>query len=358
MSNLENSDPDTTPWRVEKNPVETNQIDQCLEDNPNIRFRASLLSTGADREYHLANHPINQRPVAILTNAIKGAFLVVSDAVRFKRLGCSFLADFRTGKSTALEMIARDLRDVLPEVAYELVTAMTHDAVTERIFWGDIAVAFGLSLPRSAHERQQLLRAAIITACKEAGGRSFCLFVDEGQNWGVREYTFLRDFTNKLLLEDRYTVTTVIFGDLRLKTLASKFRADRKDLWARFLMKQELFECMSSVDDFLFFFSEYDSIKRCQYPAGTGLSYSEFYLPIAYASGWRLGGEAQNAWDAFVRAAASVNKKVTGIGMQWVGDAVNQFLTAKMSADVAFFKSSSDDWNEAIYQSKYIDSLL
>jgi hypothetical protein len=150
----------------------------------------------------------------------------------------------------------------------------------------------------------------------------------------------------------------VIFGDLRLKKLASDFRVARKDLWARFLMKQELFPSMNSVEDLKYFFSEYDNVKRCEYPAGTGLSFSEFFLPLAYASGWRLENEAKNAWDAFIRAATEVKRKSSGIGMQWVGDAVNHFLTAKMADDVVGFNSSSDDWNEAIVQSKFIDSLI
>ncbi|WP_234086889.1 ATP-binding protein [Azonexus sp. R2A61] len=321
-------------------------------------LRSATLSAGPDREYHLTNHPIYQRPVQILTNAIKDAFLIASDAVRFKRLGCSFLADFRAGKSTALEMIARHLTDVLPDVASQLVSAITHDAVTERTFYGDLLIAFGLPIDGSAQDRSSRLRGAIITACINAGGRHFCLFIDEGQNWGGREYTFLRDFSNQLRQDDRYVLSTVIFGDLRLEELASSFRSKRKDLWARFLMKPESFAGIRSIEDLKFFLSEYDNIKRCEYPAGSKLSYSEFFLPLAYASGWRLADEAQNAWDAFVRSAASVNRKLGDIGMQWVGDTVTQFLTGQMAIDVAKFKSTPDDWDAAVLHSKFIDSLI
>ncbi len=358
MTDLELSSLERESGSIEKRLAEKDPKEQEREDLRSSALRFAALSPGADREYHLANHPLNQRPVAILTESIKSAFIIASDAVRFKRLGCAFLADFRTGKSTALEMIARELTNVLPEVACELISAIAHDTVTERAFWGDILVAFGLPLYGNAQDRFQRLRAAIITACAEAGGRHFCLLIDEGQNWGQREFTFLRDFSNQLRQKDRYVLTTVIFGDLRLKDLAATFRSDRKDLWARFLMKPEPFASMGSVKDLQFFLSEHDNVKRCEYPAGSKLSYSEFFLPRAYASGWRLSDEAQNAWEAFVRAAATVNRKIRDIGMQWVGDAVTHFLTANMAADVEGFNSLPEDWDAAVLQSKFIDSLI
>lgn len=358
MTNLEKSTLETEPRCIEASLTETDPKEQERDDRRSSALRSAALSPGADREHHLANHPLNQRPVAILTTAIKNAFIIATDAVRFKRVGCAFLADFRTGKSTALEMIARELTDVLPEVACELVSAIGHDTVTERAFWGDLLVAFGLPFYGNAQDRFQRLRLAIITACAEVGGRHFCLLIDEGQNWGKREFTFLRDFSNQLRQKDRYVLTTVIFGDLRLKELAAELRSDRKDLWARFLMKPEPFACMGSVEDLKFYLSEHDNVKHCEYPAGSKLSYSEFFLPRAYASGWRLSDEAQNAWDAFLRAAATVNRKLRDIGMQWVGDAVTHFLTAGMANDVEGFKSFPEDWDEAIFQSKFTDSLI
>lgn len=337
-------------------PINSEESKERSEYSPPLHL--IVLRAGPDREYHLANHPLNQRPVHILTNAIKEAFLIASDAVRFKRLGCSFLADFRSGKSTALEMIARQLRDVLPNVACQLVSAITHDAVKERVFYGDLLMAFKLPTDGTAQDRFIRLRGAIITACINAGGRHFCLLIDEGQNWGAREYTFLRDFANQLRQDDRYILTTVIFGDLKLIEVASSFRSKRMDLWARFLMKPELFAGIRNINDLKFFLSEFDNIKRCEYPAGSYLSYSEFFLPRAYASNWRLADEAHNAWDAFVRSAATVNRKLDQIGMQWVADTVTHFLTAQMASDVAEYKGTPDNWDEAVLHSKFLDSLI
>jgi hypothetical protein len=123
-------------------------------------------------------------------------------------------------------------------------------------------------------------------------------------------------------------------------------------------MKPEPFACMRSVEDLKFFMSEHDNVRRSEYPSGSKICYSEFFLPRAYANGWRLGNEAQNAWEAFERAAATVNRKLRDIGMQWVGDAVTHFLTAQMSEDVEGFTSLPKNWDEAVNQSKFTDSQI
>ncbi|MBK6595676.1 MAG: ATP-binding protein [Burkholderiales bacterium] len=321
-------------------------------------LRSAALNDGPDRAYYLENHPLNQRPVKVLTLSIRESFLVVSAAIKFKRPGCSFSAKFRSGKSTALLMIKESLPTVMPQVAYGLISAKDHDTVTERVYWGDHLIALELVTDGTAQERQNRLRAAIISACIQAGGRHFCLLIDEGQNWNAREYTFLRDLANQLREQDGYILTTIIFGDPRLDELSSMFREKRKDLWARFLMKPQPFFGIRNIDDLRFFLAEHDSAKRCEYPAGSGISYTEFFLPSAYESGWRLGEQAQCVWDAFVRAAAKVNREVNDIGMQWVGETVIHFLTAQMANDVPGFIGSSEKWDDAIVSALFIDSLI
>jgi len=333
---------------------------ETTHDDQNIRqvIRFAALSDGPARSYYLDTHPLNQRPVQVLTNSIKESFLLVSDVIKFKRPGCALSAKFRSGKSTALLMIKRELPDVMPQVAIGLISAKDHDTVTERVYWGDHLIALGLVTDGTAQDRQNRLRAAIIAACIQAGGRHFCLLIDEGQNWNAREYTFLRDLANQLREQDGYVLTTVIVGDPRLNDLSSLFRDKRKDLWARFLMKPQPFFGIRNIEDLRFFLAEHDSTKRCEYPAGSGVSYTEFFLPAAYESGWRLGAQSQCVWDAFVRAAAKVNREVSEIGMQWIGETVIHFFTTQIANDMTGFEGSPENWDDAISKAQFIDSLI
>lgn len=333
--------------------------DDRTEEAPKDRraLRIAALNKGPDREAYLEMHPLNQRPVRILTQSIKDSFLSIGAAIKFKRPGCAFSAKYRSGKSTALLMIKDDLPSVMPSVAYGLISAKDHDSATERVFWGDLLIAHGLVTDGTAQERQNRLRAAIISACIQAGGRHFCLLIDEGQNWNAREYTFLRDLANQLREQDGYVLTTIVFGDPRLDEISSTFREKRKDLWARFLMSPQPFFGIRNVGDLEYFLREHDNAQRCEYPAGSGISYTEFFLPTAYESGWRLSNQAVCVWDAFERAATKVNQRFTDIGMQWVGETVIDFLTTQIPNDVAGF-SGETCWDEAIANSQFIDSLI
>lgn len=321
-------------------------------------LRIAALSIGPDRERYFDSHPLNQRPVKVLTTSIKDAFLSVASAIKFKHPGCAFSARFRSGKSTALLMIQDKLPGEVQAVAFGLITAQEHDAATERVFWGDLLIALRLITEGTAQDRQNRLRTAIISACLQAGGRHFCLLIDEGQNWDARAYTRLRDLANQLREQDGYLLSTVIFGDPRLDDLSANFREKRKDLWARFLMRPEPFFGIRDVSELRYFFAQHDSTMLCEYPAGSGISYTEFFLPSAYESGWRLANQAQYAWDAFVRAATEIGQEISDIAMQWVGDTVIHFLITQMKNDVVAGFNFQSAWDDAVKDSRFIDSLV
>ena len=323
-----------------------------------LKLRAAVLGDLDERLRLLPAHPLNQRPVKILTQSVRDTFLEVCEALVYKRPGYCFTADYRVGKSTALLMIKEKLPQSLPQVAVGLVSAQDHERVTERVLWGDILTAFKLITTGTAQDRQKRLRSAIIGACVQAGGNQFALLIDESQNYKEREFTCLRDLANQLRDEDGYTLTTVCLGDPRLSELSRAFRKTRKDLWARFLMKPERFYGIRDLTDLRFFLAEHDNTKRCEYPAGSGISYTEFFLPKAYANGWRLEKEAQNLWDAFARAAGTANREVTEIGMQWVGESVIRFLTLAISKDFSEFRAEPSLWDDAVQLSCFTDTLI
>lgn len=321
-------------------------------------LRSQVLSGGEVRDSHLLTHPLNHRPVQIVTEQIKEAFLAITEVIAFRQPGCCFIAKYRHGKSTAIVMIASHISEVAPNIGSHLVVAKSHDQVTERNFWGDILASMQLPLLGTAEERSDRVRKAMKAACQQAGGKQFVLLIDEGQNWGTREYTWLRDLTNQLSHEGQYTVTTIIFGDASLSEVSNEFRTNRQDLWARFLMKPRQFSGIRDLRDLAFFLSQFDSCSDYVYPAGSGICYSEFYLPKAYASGWRLKGEADHLMQAFIRGAAQVNRSFTEIGMQWVGDAVNDFLNSMMHKDGRGFSPDYSEWDSAVQTSRFQDSLI
>ncbi len=322
------------------------------------RLRAEVLTPGPERDRHVDQHPLNNRPLYILTMPVLKTFQEVVVAIKRKRPGQAYMAEFRKGKSTGWKMIKTKIKEVLPNVAFGLVPASTLSSNTDAALWREILEAHGLPVTGTAQERRSRFMNYVISSCITAGGRHFVLFIDEGQNWGEAEYTYLRDLETALADLHDYLLTTVIVGDPKLQDLSDAFRATRKDLWSRFMMAPAQFPGTDSVDDLKFYMAEHDSIKRCEYPAGSGVSYTEFFMQKAYAAGWRLEDQAQMAWEAYARAAETVGRKPENIGMQWVSEAVVEFLLAVSARDSANFASEAADWDKAIHDCCYVESLI
>lgn len=120
-----------------------------------------------------------------------------------------------------------------------------------------------------------------------------------------------------------FTLSTVTFGDMQLGAIRGKFQRTRQDLWARFMMKSTVFSGIRGREDLAYFLSQLDDAEKYEYPSGSNISYSEFFFPLAYNTGWRLESQTDAIWQAFERAASTVNRKVEELGMQWVSDRPN-----------------------------------
>jgi hypothetical protein len=321
-------------------------------------LRHAILCPGTEREKYTDLHPLNNRPLYILTVPIKTIFLEVVTAIKRKRPGYSNCAEFRQGKSTAWVMIKREIKEVLPTIAFGLVAATGHAPFSERNLWGELLDAHELPLMGTSQDRHGRFKRFVISSCITAGGKHFVLFIDEGQNWGTREYTCLRDLETQLHDHHDLLLTTVVVGDPSLQQLSDSFRASRKDLWSRFMIKPTQFPGTNSLTDLSFYMAEHDSPVRCEYPAGSGISYTEFFMPQAFKNGWRLAAEAQLLWDAYARSASTLGRSPENIGMQWVTESIVNFLSAQTARDAPDFASDSADWDAAVLEANYLESLI
>ena len=87
----------------------------------------------------------------------------------------------------------------------------------------------------------------------------------------------------------------------------------------------------------------------------------QFFLPNAYAQGWRLASDAGICWEHFkafahTRLNAPVAPKLT-LGMEWVAAAMQYALTYYGDLDRAGFSLSEEQWKVAIESTGFPDSL-
>jgi hypothetical protein len=335
------------------------QVDQPSTAAERQRLlRDAALLPGPDRHQYLQSHPLHASIVEIKSPPIRAALLLAQEAVKFRRPGLAFAADCRHGKTTMVAMVSRALGEMFPSVPYEVITAAKHDKPTEKAIWTDVLQGFGIEAAGTAMDRKSAATNAILTACLESGGDTFALYIDEGQNWGDLEFNFLRDLSNELRGYKKKTLITITAGDLKLKKVADAIRASDKGLWSRFLRTVQVFTGISSRQELREFMEEYDSPNGCEYPLASGVCYSQFFVPHAYANGWRLAHEADRLWEELEAVAQMHKQTLSDVGMQWIAESILTFLTLQMEKDAPGVRPSGDDWKDAVTSSQFETTFL
>lgn len=321
-------------------------------------LRDAALLQGPERQALLREHPLHGLIIEIKTPPVKEALLLIQEHIKFRRPGLALAADCRHGKTTMLTMVSKAMAQMFPNVPHARITLAKHDTATEKALWTDVLLGFKVQAAGTAVERKNTARNSVLTACREAKGDTFALYIDEAQNWGELEFNYLRDFSNELREYEKKALITITVGDLKLKTVADAIRLSDKGLWSRFLRTVMTFAGISSKEELLAVMKEYDSIAGCEYPIGSGVSYSEFFLPHAYAGGWRLASEMPLLWRELEAVAKNHDKPLADVGMQWIADSILAFLTLEMLKDAPGYRPNGDTWQQAVASSQFETTFL
>lgn len=333
------------------------------ESDPSVskdRLRELALNPGPERDLLYEQHPVVLNAVKIATKPVQEAYDIISQVVVHRDPGTCLIADFRFGKTTTVAKIIEGLSETFPNLSVGRVIAKGHDISTERMFYTDLLTDFKHSGARTGttSDRRSRILNLILALAKRKNSDRYLLLVDEGQNWGEMELQILRDLTNDLQAAD-LTVITVIFGHPELYNIRSRLlNLRRTDLIGRFLLTPREFRGLRDRDELVHTLQAYDDPLQHQYPLRSDISYSEFFMPVAWRSGWRLVQEADEMWDALSRIAVHANRSAKNIGMNWIGGSVRNFLFSQASQDGSGFAGKPSVWTEAVEASGYEASLV
>lgn len=327
-------------------------------DKRDLRRNALEDGPHRDRLYNL--HPVVMNRVILPTPPVKATCNIVLQVVTHRDPGTMFVGAFRSGKSVAIIAIQAELKRCLPQHAVFSLIAKTHDKPSETNFYADLIgdLRQGAAAGGKINERRHVIINVLKTEAQLKRGDCVVLLVDEAQCWGERELTMLRDIGNDVE-KLGISLVTILFGDHNLVALRhAMVKRGRQDLFGRFLMTQYSFPGISSQGELFETLSLYNDPEVAEYPAKSGITYSEFFSPGEYRTGWRLDSEADLAWAAFKSIAARSSRSPTNIGMAWISNAIRNYLFSQLAPDPDDFpRSKSELWLECVENSGYELSL-
>lgn len=307
----------------------------------------------------LRYHPVVRSQIRLPTPAIRMAFDVLANTALQRAPGCCFHSYPRFGKTSAIEVLMQQLAQTFPEMPIYSISAVWHPRFSELVYMGELLAGCThvISAAGKFEARRTRLLNFLWSQAKARGSDRIFIFIDEAQNWHEPQLTMLRDIANDLALHHGVKLIAALFGAPELAALrTSLIQSGRIDLIGRFMIQLYDFRGISSLHELAVTMAYYDDAEVSEYPEGSGKCYSQFLLPQAYASGWRLEHEAARLWDQF-RQAAQASGGLNQVGMLWVADSIRQFLLAQIEFDHPGLTGSPSNWATAVALSGFRDSL-
>jgi hypothetical protein len=316
-----------------------------------------------DREMLFATHPVITRGFKIPTSPIRRAFEIMSQTIASGAPGCAFVAFPRFGKTYATQYCKEKLGEAFPNLPVIRFHAH-HERATQRRFYADLLEQSGFGdvrHPPLKDLRQQLVRAWWVLAQSRDSG-TIVLIGDEMQCLNADAYSWLIDLTNDLH-ELNVRAIAILFGQPELAALRAVLREmHRGDILGRFMSRVYSFDGITSASELQEVMRSYDDPSEFEYPASSGCSFTNFFLPQAFAHGWRLASCAGKCWEQFrllatTRLSSPAKVQRLSVGMEWVAGALQYALAQYSDYDSVVFKISAEQWSAAIESSGFSDSL-
>lgn len=301
------------------------------------------------REALLDGHPLRKKKFTTLTKTIESAYGMIREQIWLGRPSVYFHSRPRMGKTQCAMAIEHLIKQEFPDKYVVLVSCdvAEDESVVETI-------CKALNLMQKSREKLAKLRGRLIThlACELSSlvGNHFVLILDEMQALNLADYKNLQVVQNDLKIKGIAT-TTIGFAQSEINSRHSSFRIAKEDaIIGRFLSQRIAFEGCTDEAWLHSLLQNFD--EELFYPPDSKCSYSQFFLPDAFAHGFRLSNYAPMIYKA---AQQAVGGAMAPIPVEHLFTAIEYMLISSRMSDSSDFVLSLENIQNAIVNSNMIE---
>jgi hypothetical protein len=301
-------------------------------------------------------HPVETGQYRIATPAIQAFYDLVTRCLRYRITGALTYGPSRIGKTRAIEYLRLLLAETHPKITSYHAQAEHKPRHAEGPFFANLLQAVGFPDPDGGSNPAKRIRLInkIKEACMRAGSGNVVLFCDEAQRYNDNEYEWLRDVHDHL---DRLQIKlfTFLVGQQELLSIKTDFqRAHKTQIVARLMVEELSFFGIRNARDVATCLNGFD---QTQFPRESSWSFTRFYTPQSYDSGYRLVEDSQLLWDLFekVHMKAALPGPLE-IPMESFTRAVEIVLKESYTRDTPTYRPGEDLWSIAVRHSGYVQS--
>jgi|SRR5882672_4118651 len=264
----------------------------------------------------------------------------------------------RRGKTSAVRYLAKVLPDLLG-IPVPIISCVCRDykQAVEGTFFEDLLKAAGHLLAEKGKPsaKRDRLTEFLTEKVRLTGQDRVIMIIDEAQKLHEAHYKWLIDVHNEL---DAADISLVVFlvGQQDLAHQYSAFKlANKTQIIGRFMVNQFCFHGLRSAGEIGTCLKGYD--EESEYPVGSGWSFTRYYFPAAFQSGFRLGQFQDLVWESFKETKEQFGLPgALEIPMYYFCRTVEAVLTEFASLEEDHPLLSRQTWKQAVIDSGFVEA--
>lgn len=302
------------------------------------------------------HHPLMTKEVLLPTAPINELFLAIRRVVILRETGCCFTGHSGIGKSCALDVVEVMLQFQMPGLCIVKHDTHSQQVPSIRAFFKHFLTS--IKHPQLCGEtfdlRQRLVNW-LVDEAKLSGMDMIVLLIDEAQGMKMQDFNFLKDVFNDLSKEGVQLITILMAQAPDFAEVVATLKRERRlDLIGRFAMRILPFRAYNSATDLE---QILQGIDEAVFPEGSGITWTEFYFPKAFQTGFRLVGQL----TAFMKAISAHAPKTKPMRFDFPARqafvAIRTFMMDNAGLDCENMLVPADAWVRVVKYAKIADSM-
>jgi len=244
-------------------------------------------------------HPMYhiRRPLAD-THAIERVGTAITGGIEQNSHGLRLVGNTQRGKTQACVHLDGTLGWRPYPMAFCHIRMGLHDRATENYLYTKLLACAHLKTSQLSDPNTNLSRVVthLVSLAEEASAEVIVMPIDEAQRLRGKDYEHLHTLDNEIeAAGKRLFVVLITQIDYLGNEPESILSEVSRHAAARFLQHETTFISVYMARELKRYLKQYD--KVLMWPVGSGVTFTQYFAPIAFAEGWRFHHQAEEIWN-------------------------------------------------------------
>lgn len=307
-------------------------------------------------------HCIVRNRYAVYTPPMHEMIALIGDWIEQQRPGGYIYGASRLGKTRCVQWyLAKVLEERFNSVVPMVVWNRRPDSHTsEAWFWHQLIISSKFQFidpakPPRKSEAIFMCKQRFISIAESAKKNYVVLLIDEAQDLTLREWKWLVGLQNELDYEG-YLMSVFSVGSHQLG-YRHEYMASTGNAYiaSRFMAAHARFHGLHSQDELRYVLNGYD--VDSEWPAGSQISFLQYFSPSDFSVGRRLVEGAANFWAALVELSPEAARKHMEFPMQHIAKAIEAALFQLAAGAIWEQVISYEGWLERLAKVNFSDHM-